>query len=145
MRQSLYLIFGRNFPRKWSLQDRSAFGALSATLEDLAKRHGVPLEKKQPLDLLKALLSLWGRSSVYLTCYSCVYLMHGLHLSEDSLSLSTIDMMYVCSSLSFRTLQCPAAALPLPTDLPLPLCREALLRRQPEDKSDDESYSYSDD
>ena len=101
MRQSLYLIFGRNFPRKWSLQDRSAFGALSATLEDLAKRHGVPLEKKQPLDLLKALLRLWlwGGSSVYLTCYSCVYLMHGLHLSED-LSLSTIDMMYVCSSLS---------------------------------------------
>ena len=87
MRQSLYLIFGRNFPRKWSLQDRSAFGALSATLEDLAKRHGVPLEKKQPLDLLKALLRLWGRSSVYLTCYSRVYLMHGLHLSED-LSLS---------------------------------------------------------
>eukprot|EP00435_Cladocopium_sp_Y103_P045266 s172_g12.t5 len=35
---------------------KSAFKALSATLEDLAKRHGVPLEKKQPLDLLKALL-----------------------------------------------------------------------------------------
>ena len=37
-------------------EDKRAFAALSTSLQDVAKRRGVPLEKKQPLDLLKALL-----------------------------------------------------------------------------------------
>lgn len=34
-------------------QDKGAFTELSAKLQDFAKRQGVPLEKKQPLELLK--------------------------------------------------------------------------------------------
>lgn len=36
------------------MEDKRAFAALSTSLQDVAKRRGVPLEKKQPLDLLKA-------------------------------------------------------------------------------------------